>query len=37
MGEVVETGSAITLKRGPRVLVPFHIACGHCYHCEKSD
>ena len=37
MGEVVEIGSASTLRKGQRVVVPFHIACGRCYHCEKSD
>jgi threonine dehydrogenase-like Zn-dependent dehydrogenase len=33
MGEVVEIGSASTLKKGQRVVVPFPIACGQCYHC----
>ncbi len=37
MGEVVETGSASTLKKGQRVVVPFTISCGRCYHCEKSQ
>lgn len=37
MGEVVETGSASTLRKGQRVVVPFHIACGRCYHCGKHD
>lgn len=37
MGEVVEVGSAVTnLKRGDRVVVPFTIACGSCYFCEKT-
>lgn len=36
MGEVVETGSAVTrLKKGDRVVVPFTIACGDCYFCSK--
>ncbi|MFL6622212.1 MAG: zinc-dependent alcohol dehydrogenase [Sulfurifustis sp.] len=34
MGEVVEVGSAIkNLKVGDRIVVPFTIACGHCYYC----
>lgn len=46
MGIVEETGSAVTrLKRGDRVVVPFPIACGHCFfcthgatpHCENSN
>lgn len=46
MGLVEEVGSSIThLKRGDRVVVPFPIACGHCFfcehklptHCEKSN
>jgi S-(hydroxymethyl)glutathione dehydrogenase / alcohol dehydrogenase len=37
MGEVVETGSAITtLKRGDRVVVPFPISCGNCFFCQHS-
>jgi threonine dehydrogenase-like Zn-dependent dehydrogenase len=37
MGEVVETGSAVTnLQRGDRVVVPFPIACGHCLQCERE-
>lgn len=37
MGEVVETGTAIRhLKKGDRVVVPFPIACGHCYFCEHQ-
>lgn len=35
MGEVVEVGSDITnLKKGDRVVVPFTIACGHCWFCD---
>ena len=34
MGEVVETGSGSTLKKGQRVVVPFPIACGGCFHCK---
>jgi threonine dehydrogenase-like Zn-dependent dehydrogenase len=37
MGEVVEVGSASTLKAGQRVVVPFPIACGRCYHCSKHQ
>ena len=35
MGEVVEVGSGSTLKKGQRVVVPFTISCGSCYHCGK--
>jgi threonine dehydrogenase-like Zn-dependent dehydrogenase len=34
MGEVVETGPKSTLKKGQRVIVPFPIACGACFHCS---
>ena len=34
MGEVVETGSASDLKKGQRVVVPFTISCGGCFHCQ---
>lgn len=37
MGEVVEIGSGSTLKKGQRVIVPFPISCGQCYHCKKSQ
>jgi len=46
MGIVEETGNAVSnLKRGDRVVVPFPIACGHCFfcnhqlpgHCENSN
>lgn len=37
MGVVVETGSAVSkLKVGDRVVVPFTIACGHCWFCEST-
>ena len=37
MGEVVEVGPAVTkLKVGDRVVVPFTIACGACYACERQ-
>ena len=37
MGEVVEVGSNSTLQKGQRVVVPFVIACGKCFHCEKQQ
>jgi threonine dehydrogenase-like Zn-dependent dehydrogenase len=37
MGEVVEVGRGNDrLKVGDRVVVPFTIACGHCYFCHKQ-
>jgi threonine dehydrogenase-like Zn-dependent dehydrogenase len=37
MGIVVEVGSAVTkVKKGDRVVVPFVIACGHCFFCAKQ-
>jgi threonine dehydrogenase-like Zn-dependent dehydrogenase len=37
MGEVVEVGSGIDkLKVGDRVVVPFTIACGECYFCQRG-
>src|SRR6266545_4619744 len=36
MGEVVEVGHANRkLAVGDRVVVPFTIACGHCFFCER--
>ncbi|MFN8446330.1 MAG: zinc-dependent alcohol dehydrogenase [Caldilineaceae bacterium] len=38
MGEVVEVGSEVkSLQRGDRVVVPFPIACGHCYFCQHEE
>ena len=37
MGEVVETGPKSTLQKGQKVVVPFTIACGSCYHCGKHQ
>ncbi len=37
MGVVEEVGSASTLKKGQRVVVPFTISCGRCYHCSKQQ
>ncbi len=37
MGEVIETGPEVKkLKKGDRVVVPFTIACGHCFFCEQQ-
>lgn len=37
MGEVVETGKEIkNLQKGDRVVVPFTIACGGCFFCNKD-
>jgi threonine dehydrogenase-like Zn-dependent dehydrogenase len=37
MGEVVEVGKEVNnLRKGDRVVVPFTIACGHCYFCEQQ-
>src|SRR5689334_1851854 len=38
MGEVVEVGPGVkNLKSGDRVVVPFNIACGHCYFCNHQQ
>ncbi len=35
MGVVVEAGPEVTkLQKGDRVVVPFVIACGHCFFCD---
>jgi threonine dehydrogenase-like Zn-dependent dehydrogenase len=37
MGEVVETGPGVqNLQVGDRVVVPFPIACGGCWHCRHD-
>jgi threonine dehydrogenase-like Zn-dependent dehydrogenase len=37
MGEVVELGPAVrNLSIGERVVVPFPIACGNCFFCQKG-
>ena len=35
MGEVVEVGPKSTLTKGQRVVIPFTISCGQCFHCSK--
>lgn len=37
MGEVVDIGSGSTLKKGQRVVVPFTISCGGCFHCKQQQ
>lgn len=37
MGIVVEVGSAVKkFRKGDRVVVPFVIACGECFFCQKT-
>jgi len=39
MGEVMEVGAGVDrdkLKAGDRVVVPFTIACGRCYFCQRE-
>jgi threonine dehydrogenase-like Zn-dependent dehydrogenase len=37
MGEVMEVGRGVkNLKAGDRVVVPFTIACGNCWHCKHE-
>ncbi len=37
MGIVEEVGSAVTkIKPGDRVVIPFNVACGHCFMCEQG-
>ena len=37
MGFVVEVGSEVTtLAVGDRVVIPFNIACGHCFMCRRG-
>jgi threonine dehydrogenase-like Zn-dependent dehydrogenase len=37
MGIVEEVGAEVTqIKPGDRVVIPFNIACGHCYMCGKG-
>src|SRR5690349_1908391 len=38
MGEVVEVGKTVkNLRPGDRVVVPFTIACGHCFFCKRNE
>lgn len=37
MGEVVDVGPRSTLTKGQRVVVPFTISCGSCFHCSKTQ
>jgi threonine dehydrogenase-like Zn-dependent dehydrogenase len=37
MGRVVDTGPDSTLQKGQRVVVPFTISCGQCFHCMKHQ
>ncbi|XVQ16223.1 zinc-dependent alcohol dehydrogenase [Spirillospora sp. CA-255316] len=37
MGVVEEVGSSVTgIRPGDRVVIPFNIACGHCYMCDRK-
>ena len=37
MGEVVEVGKEVkNLQKGDRVVVPFTIACGNCFFCQRD-
>ncbi|MGL5192597.1 MAG: zinc-dependent alcohol dehydrogenase, partial [Chroococcales cyanobacterium] len=37
MGEVVDKGSEVNnLNKGDRVVIPFTIACGHCFFCNSD-
>jgi len=38
MGEVIELGPGVSnLERGDRVVIPFNIACGGCFSCERKQ
>src|SRR3954452_10295558 len=38
MGEVMEVGRDVkNLKPGDRVVVPFPIACGQCFFCQRGE
>lgn len=37
LGVVEETGASVTtVRKGDRVLVPFHVACGVCFNCTRG-
>ena len=38
MGEVVDVGKSVKkIKVGDRVVVPFDISCGSCWHCTREE
>lgn len=37
MGRVVEVGPKSNLQVGQRVIVPFTISCGACFHCRNQE
>lgn len=37
MGRVVDVGERSPLEKGQRVVVPFVIACGSCFFCERTQ
>lgn len=38
MGIIEEAGKdVVNLKKGDRVIVPFPVACGHCWQCEHEN
>ena len=36
MGIVEEVGSAVGLRVGDRVVIPFNVSCGHCWMCDQQ-
>lgn len=37
MGTVIEAGKdVVSVKKGDRVIVPFPVACGHCFFCDHG-
>jgi S-(hydroxymethyl)glutathione dehydrogenase/alcohol dehydrogenase len=37
VGIVEEIGPEVTnLKKGDKVIVPFNVACGHCFYCQNK-